>query len=164
MLAESFPLEQNHGVTCSVCGKSFATKTALDNHMYSHTKPAAFCCEQCGQSFAFKSRLLQHQITHTQDPRFMCKHGLCGKGFKNKGDLNRHVASHSDIWYYCGTCTYRNQDKRNRDSHERTHQSEGQERYMCEHCGKKMRFSTQRRRHREAGCDPKAVHVQTKNE
>ena len=108
---------EDHGiVTCITCGKSFDTKTSLDKHMYCHTKPSAFCCEECGQSFPFKSRLIQHQITHTKEPRFLCKQGQCDKGFKNKGDLNQHMKSHSNIWYNCRTCTYRNKDKRNRDS------------------------------------------------
>ena len=157
--------KDDHGiVTCSVCGKNFETKTALDKHMYCHTKKNAFCCEECGQAFPFKSRLVQHQITHTIEPLFKCKHGQCNKGFKNKGDLNRHVKSHSNTWFFCRTCTYRNKDKRNRDSHERTHEAEGQglERYSCERCGKPMRFSTQRRHHRESGCNPKDLHVQTK--
>ena len=155
--------KEDHGiVTCMICGKNFETKTSLDKHMYCHIKNNAFCCEECGQSFPFKSRLIQHQIIHTSK-LFMCKHDPCEKGFKNKGDLNRHMKSHSNIWYNCRTCTYRNKDKRNRDSHERTHEEEGKglERYSCEHCGKPMRFSTQRRRHRESGCDPKALYVQT---
>ena len=104
--------KEDHGiVTCMICGKSFETKTSLDKHMYCHTKDKAFCCEECGQSFPFKSRLIQHQITHTREPLFMCKHDQCTKGFKNKGDLNRHMRSHSNIWYNCRTCTYRNKDK-----------------------------------------------------
>ena len=156
--------KEDHGiVTCTICGKNFETKMSLDKHMYCHTKDNAFCCEECGQSFPFKSRLIQHQITHTREPLFMCKHYPCEKGFKNKGDLNRHMKSHGNIWYNCRTCTYHNKDKRNRDSHERTHEEEGKglERYSCERCGKPMRISTQRQRHREAGCNPKDLHVQT---
>ena len=42
--------KEDHGiVTCTTCGKNFETNTALDKHMYCHTKPAAFCCEECGQ-------------------------------------------------------------------------------------------------------------------
>ena len=156
--------KKDHGiVSCTICGKNFETKTSLDKHMYYHTKEHSFCCKECGQSFPFKSRLIQHQITHTKELLFMCKLDQCDKGFKNRGDLNRHMKSHSDVWFNCRTCTYHNKDKRNRDSHERTHQEKGKglEPYSCEHCGKSMRFSTQRRRHRESGCDPRALHVQT---
>ena len=156
--------KEDHGiVTCTICGKNFETKTSLDKHMYCHTKEKAFCCKECGHAFPFKSRLVQHQIIHTSELLFMCKHDQCSKGFKNMGDLNHHVKSHSNIWFYCGTCSYHNKDKHNRDSHERTHEAEGQglERYSCECCGKPMRFSMQRRRHRESGWDPKDPHVQT---
>ena len=56
-------------------------------------------------------------------------------------------------WFYCDHCDYKNKDKRNTDSHMRTHSTEEEYRYECDKCGKKMRFSTQYKRHREQGCD-----------
>ena len=52
-------------------------------------------------------------------------------------------------WYHCDHCDYKNKDKRNTDSHMRTHSTEEEGRYECDKCGKKMRFSTQFKRHRE---------------
>ena len=43
---------------------------------------------------------------------------------------------------------YKNKDKRNTDSHMRTHSTEEEYRYECDKCGKKMHFSTQYKRHR----------------
>ena len=153
----------DHGVVdCELCDKKFATQTALDKHMYTH-KDLRFVCEDCGQSFPFKSRLEQHRITHQADPGFMCQHKGCDRSFKNRGDLNRHLHSHDDVWYKCDSCPYKNKDKRNRDSHMRIHQEQGVglEHYNCAKCGKAMRFSTQLRRHKETGCDIRNLHVQT---
>ena len=153
----------DHGIVdCEMCDKKFATQTALDKYMYMH-EDLCFVCEDCGQSFPFKSRLEQHRITHQADPSFMCKQKGCDHSFKNRGDLNRHLQSHDDVWYKCDSCPYKNKNKRNQDSHMRIHQEQdvGLERYNCEKCGKAMRFSTQFRRHKETGCDIRKLHVQT---
>ena len=77
----------------------------------------------------------------------------CGKFFKSIGDLNRHVKQHNAIvLYHCDFCTYNNVDKRNTESHMRTHM-EGNERYSCQLCGKKFQFSTQKLRHKRDGCN-----------
>ena len=61
------------------------------------------------------------------------------------------------------SCPYKNKDKRNRDSHMRTHQEKGigLERYHCECCGKVMWFSTQLKHHRVTRCDVLDLHVET---
>ena len=151
---------KDHGILhCKYCDKAFSSKPSLDKHMYVHTNMMAYVCEECGQGFPFKSQMLQHKITHSTDSRFKCKRGNCGKSFKNKGDLTRHEISHDNNWYYCAHCPYKNKDKRNRDSHSRTHEPEGEERYHCEKCGKGMRFSTQMKHHHETGCDLSTFHV-----
>ena len=110
-----------------------------------------------------KSRLEQHQITHQKELNYMCKHKGCSQGFKNKGDYNRHMLSHDDICFKCTSCPYKNKDKRNGDSHMRTHQEKGigLECYHCECCGKVMWFSTQLKRHRVTRCDVLDLHVET---
>ena len=149
-------------VDCEQCAQKFATQSSLDKHMYLHND-LRFVCEDCGQSFPFKSRLEQHQITHQTELSFMCKHKGCSGGFKNKGDFNRHMHSHEDVWFKCNCCLYKNKDKRNRDSHMRTHQEKGigLERYHCECCGKVMWFSTQLKCHRVTECDVLDLHVET---
>ena len=150
----------DHGVVhCDHCTKAFASKASLDKHMYTHVNAKSFVCEECGQGLPFNSRLLQHQITHETKSRFMCKRGTCDKSFKNKGDLTRHEGTHDNNWFFCSYCSYKNKDKRNRDSHLRTHDEKGNERYHCDKCGKRMRFSTQMKRHCESGCDVSTFHV-----
>ena len=81
--------QADHGVVdCEQCGKHFSTHTALDKHMYSHSK-LRFVCEDCEQSFPFKSRLEQHKITHQVEPSFKCHHMGCEYFFKNKGGLQQ---------------------------------------------------------------------------
>ena len=58
----------------------------------------------------------------------------CEHCFKNVGDLNRHVKQHKQgAWFYCDFCDYKNKDKRNKDSYQRTHVV-GDENYSCLIC------------------------------
>ena len=146
--------KDDHGVVgCDLYDKKFETMSALEKHKYLH-QDLKYICEDCVQSYPFQSRLKQHRIVHQNTLNFMCKCTGCTCGFKNKGDYNRHLQSHLDGWYWCDTCTYKNKEKRNRDSHMRIHQQQGigLERYMCKQCGKAMRFNTQLRRHKQSGC------------
>ena len=135
---------------CADCGKGFNTQISLDKHKYYHQE-LKFVCEHCGQGFPFVSRLDQHKITHRKITTLPCMRKNCDCTFKNLGDLNRHVSQHDGVWYTCNFCTYCNKDKRNTNSHMRTH-VEGNELYGCQHCGKCFRFSTQYRRHKNSGC------------
>ena len=146
--------KDDHGVVgCDSCDKKFKTMSALEKHKYLH-QDLKYICKDCGQSYPFQSRLKQHRVVHQNKLNFMCKHAGCTRGFKNKGDYNRHLQSHLDGWYWCDTCTYKNKDKRNCDSHMRVHQQQGigLEHYVCKQCGKAMRFNTQLRRHKQSGC------------
>ena len=160
MSALSTHHKDDHGVLhCNYCSKAFVSKASLDKHMLIHVETKSFVCEECGRGFPFNSRLLQHQITHETEARFKCKRGNCDKSFKNRGDLTRHEGTHDNNWFFCSFCSYKNKDKRNRDSHLRTHDVSGNDRYRCDKCGKGMRFSTQMKRHRESGCKVSTLHV-----
>ena len=143
---------EEHGIVdCPQCDKKFTNQCSLDKHLYSH-RELKYICELCGKKFPFESRLVQHSSVHI-NKRHQCPVKHCTKEFKGIGDLNRHIDTHKKgIWYRCQYCTYKNKDKRNTDSHMRTHQKEEEGIYECDKCHKIMRFNTQYRRHRETGC------------
>ena len=145
--------KNDHGiVTCPDCNKSFNSQSTLDKHSYVH-KELKFNCEQCGRQFPFESRLEQHRMTHI-NARLSCPKKSCSKTFKSVGDVNRHARSHTKGgWHKCSFCDYKNKDKRNTESHMRTHSKKEDGKYVCDKCGKHMRYSTQFRRHKESGCD-----------
>ncbi|KFV63069.1 Sal-like 3, partial [Dryobates pubescens] len=49
---------------CSVCGKPFACKSALEIHHRSHTKERPFVCGLCGRGCSTLGNLKQHLLTH----------------------------------------------------------------------------------------------------
>ena len=143
---------EEHGIVdCPQCEKKFTSQSSLDKHLYSH-RELKHVCDICGKKFPFESRLVQHSSVHINNCH-SCPVKTCDKEFKGIGDLNRHIRTHKKGgWHYCQYCTYKNKDKRNTDSHTRTHQSEEEGVYECDKCHKIMRFSTQFKCHRETGC------------
>ena len=145
--------KQDHGIVkCEKCEKYFSTQSSLDKHSYTHGE-LKFNCELCGKCFPFESRLDQHMLVRINNNKLSYPKKSCDKQFKSVGDLNRHVRSHTkEGWYYYDHCDYKNKDKRNTGSHMRTHSTAEESYYECDKCGKKMRFSTQFKQHREQGC------------
>ena len=143
---------EDHGIVgCEQCDKQFTSQSSLDKHVYTHGD-LKHVCELCSKKFPFASRLEQHSKVHTTH-KLSCPVKSCKKEFKNIGDLNRHEKKHKKGgWFKCTHCDYCNKDKRNTSSHMRTHQKEDEAQFECDKCHKKMRFSTQFRRHREKGC------------
>ena len=144
---------EDHGITkCPDCDKIFNNQSSLDKHNYVH-KELKYNCEQCGKRFPFESRLEQHRMTHI-NVRLSCPKKSCPRTIKSVGDVNRHVKSHSKGgWHRCDHCDYKNKDKCNTESHMRTHTKQEDGKYVCDKCGKHMRYSTQFIRHKEQGCD-----------
>ena len=144
---------EDHGIVkCPDCEKVFNNQSSLDKHSYVH-KELKYNCEQCGKRFPFESRLEQHQMTHI-NVRLSCPKKSCTRTFKSVGDVNHHVKSHTKGgWHKCAHCDYKNKDKRNTESYMRTHTKKEDRKYVCDKCGKHMRYSTQFIRHKQQGCD-----------
>ena len=134
-----------HGIIyCPVCQKAFNNPLSLERHKYMH-KEKQFMCSTCNEGFQFMSQLRLHKVTHQRRSKHFCAYPGCYKKFKNKPDLNRHAKSHTSKETKCPDCPYRTKDKRNFESHRRSHSRI--ERYICEKCGKGFIYNTQKKCH-----------------
>ena len=100
---------------CDECGKSFLSKSHLDNHKNAHTdvtesyecnlsnvnvrNTQKFQCEECEKSFTSKSRLNIHKRGHSGFKLDECK--ACGKTLTHCNCLQRHQNSKE---YKCEDC------------------------------------------------------------
>ena len=88
---------------CDNCGKSFSSKSNLNDHLSTHPENK-FPCHMCGMKLSRKRTLIKHmknihikrikkpkieQLTPEKHPCY-----LCGKLFKWNNTLRRHVRKH----------------------------------------------------------------------
>lgn len=84
-----------HGsLSCTVCGKAFASIAHLVQHNRVHTGERPFGCATCGKRFSQKGSLKAHQRIHSGERPFCC--AQCGKTFTLKHHLKRHRLIHRD--------------------------------------------------------------------
>ena len=49
-------------LSCEVCGKQFAWKIHLTNHMKAHSNNKDVVCDLCGKAFVEKNSLAKHHV------------------------------------------------------------------------------------------------------
>ncbi|XP_073883042.1 zinc finger protein 747 isoform X7 [Macaca fascicularis] len=96
--------DQRHG--CYVCGKSFAWRSTLVEHIYSHRGEKPFYCADCGKGFGHASSLSKHRAIHRGERPHRCSE--CGRAFMRRTALTSHLRVHTGEKPYrcpqCGRC------------------------------------------------------------
>uniref|UniRef100_A0A3B4AD56 C2H2-type domain-containing protein n=1 Tax=Periophthalmus magnuspinnatus TaxID=409849 RepID=A0A3B4AD56_9GOBI len=76
----------------TLCEEEFKLDTDLSDHLKSHVEDGTmkpFSCSQCGKEYRRKCDLNRHMFVHSEEKPFSCS--VCDKGFSSKYDLNRHL-------------------------------------------------------------------------
>ncbi|RXM31883.1 Zinc finger protein Xfin [Acipenser ruthenus] len=128
---------------CHVCGKSFASVAALEEHQRSHLGKKPHECGQCGQSFLQESQLRQHQRGH--ESPFQC--GPCGRGLPSLLALRKHQRTHNaQRPFPCPQCPQRFRYQSHLRDHLETHSGEP---FPCDLCGRTFAWKSTRDTHRK---------------
>ncbi|XP_057604167.1 zinc finger protein 764-like isoform X1 [Hippopotamus amphibius kiboko] len=134
--------DQRHG--CYMCGKSFAWRSTLVEHLYTHTGEKPFCCPDCGKGFSQASSLSKHRAIHRGERPHRCPD--CGRAFTQRSALTTHLRVHTgEKPYRCADCGRCFSQSSALYQHQRVHS--GETPFPCPDCGRAFAHASDLRRH-----------------
>lgn len=117
---------------CDLCGKRFASKRHLDQHVDTHSAIRRFACGLCDKKFYTQCVLKAHQKTHAGKKPHACD--ICGKCFARNSILVRHARTHSgERPFKCEQCGARFPRHDVLKYHQKTHSATKP--FKCGTCG-----------------------------
>ncbi|XP_035713655.1 oocyte zinc finger protein XlCOF26-like isoform X2 [Folsomia candida] len=141
-------------IACTTCPKTFSTAGYFRQHLatiHSLVERPRYPCTfpGCTKSYLDHGHIAKHiKMEHVQNPaRFPCT--LCGKEFKAKKDLGRHIGKHTkEKSHVCGTCGRGFREMSDLRGHEVTHQNKATRTlFQCQLCPRTCFRSASLRQH-----------------
>jgi KRAB domain-containing zinc finger protein len=134
--------DRRHG--CYVCGKSFAWRSTLVEHLYTHTGEKPFHCPDCDKGFGRASSLSKHRAIHRGERPHRCPD--CGRAFTQRSALTTHLRVHTgEKPYCCADCGRCFSQSSALHQHQRVHS--GSTPFPCKDCGRAFAHASDLRRH-----------------
>ncbi|KAM0201619.1 hypothetical protein ACHAPI_001665 [Fusarium lateritium] len=79
-------------IECDECGEMIANSREMVVHKNrAHPWASKVTCSVCGFNTQSNAALQVHMAVHSDEKRFVCRVPRCGKAYKNKGSLARHL-------------------------------------------------------------------------
>ncbi|XP_069489839.1 zinc finger protein 432-like isoform X2 [Ambystoma mexicanum] len=138
------------GWTKESISQRYKGKSNLRNSPFHHNLSSMqhnqmlYTCTECGKSYSLKGELVKHMQSHSRVRRYACSD--CGKSFFWKANLTTHQSTHTgDKPYACSFCHKTFSRKGNLQGHIRIHT--GERPYKCTECGKRFTWKCNLKKH-----------------
>ena len=130
---------------CEQCGKSYAVKKALQDHIdFTHRGIRKYECQECKKCFELSTSYRKHLLSH--DPTLMFQCETCGHISKSKQYYEIHKRKHTgEKPYVCEQCPAKFADLSSLIAHRKMHS--GEAKVMCTLCGKQISKKNNLKRH-----------------
>uniref|UniRef100_A0A5K3EWP2 Protein krueppel n=1 Tax=Mesocestoides corti TaxID=53468 RepID=A0A5K3EWP2_MESCO len=103
---------------CNTCGRGFAVKAGLMQHLRTHTDERPYPCPECGRAFKQKIQLTTHMRVHSGERPYGCR--ICGKLFRQQSHVVQHLRTHTgEKPHKCTRCNKAFRQKYSLISHQR---------------------------------------------
>jgi KRAB domain-containing zinc finger protein len=139
---------------CSHCNHVSTSQKQYREHHRTHP-PVKLSCSYCDKQFPSQKSLSHHiYIHHTDEKHFICE--FCGTSFRFWRSLRDHLFIHdkTESLFQCDRCGREFGSKASYDSHCSSHSEAS---YLCDVCGKSMKYFTSLWLHRLSHADPSNV-------
>jgi hypothetical protein len=143
--------KESNSWKCNLCDHISASLEEYQEHHRTHPQ-LPFSCSYCDKRFPSERSLGRHvSARHTEEKCFICE--LCGESFHSLHTLRDHLSVHdkSEQLFHCDKCEKDFESKASYDNHGCRR---GEASYLCDICGKSMRYLTSLRLHRLSHSDP----------
>ena len=129
---------------CDQCGKSYAVKKALQDHIaFTHQGIRQYECQECKRCFELSTTYKKHLLCHTE-LTFQCE--TCGHTSRSKQNYEIHKRKHTgEKPYVCEQCSSKFADLSSLIAHRKMHS--GEAKVMCTFCGKQISNQKNLKRH-----------------
>jgi KRAB domain-containing zinc finger protein len=128
---------------CLECGKMFAQRGHLKNHLSIHSGKISHACPECNEVFPFASILKKHMMKHTGERPHTCP--VCGKGFVQANLLKYHMVTHTgEKPHKCTECDKTYVLANSLKKHMVTHVGEP---HICPQCDASFMYYSSMKRH-----------------
>ncbi|PSN53365.1 hypothetical protein C0J52_03806 [Blattella germanica] len=139
---------------CQKCKYNASSWGEYIQHLQSHCLESLYCAH-CNKEFNTKAKLKQHLYSHAQENKsFICEY--CGKGFPFNQKLKIHLLTHGEgeTMFECKECGKKLGTKGSYELHCSSHAEAS---YLCEICGKSLKYIRSLRVHQSQHIIPKAA-------
>lgn len=132
-------IDKNAPLYCHKCDYKTLQVSTLRNHsIKNHFEGGDFICDHCGKKFKLKQDIRRHMLYH-EDTMHMCEE--CGKFFTTRAVLHNHQRKkHMNIYNFkCPFCKFRSISQDNLDKHIRDLHDDNNP-HECKVCGKQFKI------------------------